>query len=297
MEMDIQDMMSIVSNLVNNVSMKYCTKCGSEIPDDAKFCTKCGRPVDQETSSQPKHNSTENKATVNKKAQNAFFAVMGLLILIVLGSIFYSDYSEKREARIARENFVEDSIKKAKLEEERLQMEEELRIKAEKDFAQFLKDFTIEKLIDLISNPTNERYAQRCGLSQVYRIATEEEYGEDLDLVYGRAIEKGHKLDYGYQLISNSEHSCYFRYHQDTSSGAELCFKKQEDANLFWKKARDYGLFKYEETYMIPRHKIAGGGVLVVDGFEYDGENGVLYILSPPQYNDGFYVLHIGIDF
>ena len=277
--------------------MKYCTKCGSEIPDDAKFCTKCGRPVDQEISSQPKHNSTENKATVNKKAQNAFFAVMGLLILIVLGSIFYSDYSEKREARIARENFVEDSIKKAKLEEERLQMEEELRIKAEKDFAQFLKDFTIEKLIDLISNPTNERYAQRCGLSQVYRIATEEEYGEDLDLVYGRAIEKGHKLDYGYQLISNSEHSCYFRYHQDTSSGAELCFKKQEDANLFWKKARDYGLFKYEETYMIPRHKIAGGGVLVVDGFEYDGENGVLYILSPPQYNDGFYVLHIGIDF
>ena len=277
--------------------MKYCTKCGSEIPDDAKFCTKCGRPVDQETSSQPKHNSTENKATVNKKAQNAFFAVMGLLILIVLGSIFYSDYSEKREARIARENFVEDSIKKAKLEEERLQMEEELRIKAEKDFAQFLKDFTIEKLIDLISNPTNERYAQRCGLSQVYRIATEEEYGEDLDLVYGRAIEKGHKLDYGYQLISNSEHSCYFRYHQDTSSGAELCFKKQEDANLFWKKARDYGLFKYEETYMIPRHKIAGGGVVVIDEFEYDGENGVLYIISPPQYDDGYYVIHIGIDF
>ena len=48
---------------------------------------------------------------------------------------------------------------------------------------------------------------------------------------------------------------------------------------------------------MIPRHKIAGGGVVVIDEFEYDGENGVLYILSPPQYNDGFYVLHIGIDF
>ena len=176
-------------------------------------------------------------------------------------------------------------------------MEEELRIKAEKEFAQFLNDFTIPKLIDLVSNPTDERYAQRCGLSQVYRIATEEEYGEDLDIVYGRAIEKGNKLDYGYQLVCNSEHSCYFRYWQATSSGAELCFKKQEDANLFWKKARDYGLFKYEETYMIPRHKIAGGGVLVVDGFEYDGENGVLYILSPPQYDDGFYVLHIGIDF
>ena len=278
--------------------MKYCTKCGSEIPDDAKFCIKCGRPVDQEeATSQSEHDNSENKAVVNRKALNAFFAVIGLLILIVLGSIFYSDYSEKREARIAREHFVEDSIRKAKIEEERLQMEEELRIKAEKEFAQFLNDFTIPKLIDLVSNPTDERYAQRCGLSQVYRIATEEEYGEDLDIVYGRAIEKGNKLDYGYQLVCNSEHSCYFRYWQATSSGAQLCFKNQEDANLFWKKARDYGLFKYRETYMIPRHKISGGGVIVVDDFEYDGENGVLYIISPPQYDDGYYVIHIGIDF
>ena len=53
--------------------MKYCTKCGSEIPDDAKFCIKCGRPVDQkEASSQPKRDNSENKAVVNRKALNAF---------------------------------------------------------------------------------------------------------------------------------------------------------------------------------------------------------------------------------
>ena len=223
-------------NYCDQCGMKFsfCPYCHEILYAGQSFCTKCGRPVDQEEATSQ---SSENKAIVNKKALNAFFAVIGLLILIVLGSIFYSDYSEKREARIAREHFVEDSIRKAKIEEERLQMEEELRIKAEKEFAQFLNDFTISKLIDLVSNPTDERYAQRCGLSQVYRIATEEEYGEDLDIVYGRAIEKGNKLDYGYQLVCNSEHSCYFRYWQATSSGAQLCFKNQEDANLFWKKA------------------------------------------------------------
>ncbi|MCI8280642.1 MAG: zinc-ribbon domain-containing protein [Lachnospiraceae bacterium] len=27
--------------------MKYCTKCGAQMPDDSKFCTKCGGKLNE----------------------------------------------------------------------------------------------------------------------------------------------------------------------------------------------------------------------------------------------------------
>ena len=81
---------------------KYCRKCGAEMPEDANFCTKCGQPFDPGAISyQERQEKANEEKKINKKAINAFFVVLGVLLLIVLGSMFYSKYSEKIEARIS----------------------------------------------------------------------------------------------------------------------------------------------------------------------------------------------------
>ena len=90
--------------------MNYCSKCGAELPDEAKFCTKCGNTIGQDN----KVDQVKNEHKINKKAIYAFLAIIGVLLVIVFGSMFYSDYSEKREARLAREKFVADSLEQAR---------------------------------------------------------------------------------------------------------------------------------------------------------------------------------------
>ena len=92
--------------------MNYCSKCGAELPDEAKFCTKCGNTIGQDN----KVDQVKNEHKINKKAIYAFLAIIGVLLVIVFGSMFYSDYSEKREARLAREKFVADSLEQVRKE-------------------------------------------------------------------------------------------------------------------------------------------------------------------------------------
>lgn len=277
---------------------KYCTKCGAEMPEDAKFCTKCGQPFDPEAISyQARQEKANEEKKINKKAIYALLSVLGGLLLVVLGSMFYSEYSERREARLEREHFVQDSIKRAEIEAEKIKMEEELKDKEEKDFAQFFDQFTIEKFLNLIRNPENESYAQKCGLSLVYKKVTEEEYGDDIRIVYGRRVEKGNMTDYGYHLKLNSEHACYFEYQADTSSGASLCFKNQSDANHFWEKIWRYGIIQYGDAYFFPQNKLPNGESVQVDSLAYEGQYAVSYYVSKPHYNEGVYEISIGMDY
>lgn len=111
---------------------KYCSKCGAEMPEDAKFCTKCGKSFDEDTVTQSKK---EHK--VNKKTVYALLGTLGLLILIVFGSMFYSEYEEAREVRLAREKFVADSLEQVRKDSIKLaEQKEQERIEAEK-MAQF----------------------------------------------------------------------------------------------------------------------------------------------------------------
>ena len=68
-----------------------CPNCGSTISDTAKHCPKCGIDLKARASRER-----------NKTALYALFAVLGALILIVGGTIAYSDYSEKKAAEEAR---------------------------------------------------------------------------------------------------------------------------------------------------------------------------------------------------
>ena len=78
---------------------KYCSKCGAELPEDAKFCIKCGHPT---THLNPK-TKRERVHKRNTKTLYSFIAVIGVLLLVILGSIFFSSYSEKKEAELSRQ--------------------------------------------------------------------------------------------------------------------------------------------------------------------------------------------------
>ena len=78
---------------------KYCSKCGAELPEDAKFCIKCGHPTVLLNSKRKKYGVRE----ISKKTLFSFIAVIGVLLLIILGSIFFSGYSEKRKVEQSRQ--------------------------------------------------------------------------------------------------------------------------------------------------------------------------------------------------
>ena len=53
--------------------MKYCTKCGQELNDDAKFCTKCGAEQKEESevvSTEVVDNTAEAKPVVVQKSNS-----------------------------------------------------------------------------------------------------------------------------------------------------------------------------------------------------------------------------------
>ena len=63
----------------------------------------------------------------------------------------------------------------------------------------------------------------------ILQIANQAEEGDaDTSVtVYGWGVEKGKPLDFGYEIISTSAHSCYFYHQQDTSTQAAICFKSK----------------------------------------------------------------------
>ena len=93
-----------------NEIMKYCSNCGAELYDDAQFCTKCGKSLSKDS----ENINTRKEPKVNKKAIYAFLVVIGVLLMIVFGAMYYSDYTEKREIRLAREKFVADSLEQVR---------------------------------------------------------------------------------------------------------------------------------------------------------------------------------------
>ena len=68
-----------------------CPNCGATISDTANHCPKCGVQL--------KKTGVQKR---NKTALYALLSVLGALILIVGGTIAYSDYSEKKAAKEAK---------------------------------------------------------------------------------------------------------------------------------------------------------------------------------------------------
>lgn len=57
--------------------MKYCTKCGTQVPDDSKFCTKCGSKLNGEPAESP-----------SKSKKSTLIGVGAVLVVAVVAVLF-----------------------------------------------------------------------------------------------------------------------------------------------------------------------------------------------------------------
>ena len=107
--------------------MPYCSNCGSELNNDVKFCPKCGTPTNQSVIK-----TVEEEPKTNRKSLYALLVVLAALLLIVCGVTYYSNSQELKEARLAREQFVKDSLAQARQDSIRLaEQKEKERIESE----------------------------------------------------------------------------------------------------------------------------------------------------------------------
>ena len=62
--------------------MKYCTKCGAPMNDDALFCPKCGTKVEEVIEKQPTPQSVEDKTFFNEETPKTNVKVKGARVSI-----------------------------------------------------------------------------------------------------------------------------------------------------------------------------------------------------------------------
>ena len=76
--------------------MAYCTKCGSEIPEDAKFCPKCGAPVHAgEMGMQP--DTSPGKKKKRKPLLIGGIVVVAGIVLLLIAAAISSEPPKDRE--------------------------------------------------------------------------------------------------------------------------------------------------------------------------------------------------------
>ena len=293
---------------------KFCGECGKELPQENVcahcgamvnegdiYCEECGRSVKDRTYASAEYGEKSGIDYMKILLSSLIGIVIGLVILAVVGGSWYgyNAYSEFSAAKQAREKFVADSLEQVKKDSIMIaEQKAQETIEAEK-LAGFRNKMSFENFLGMLNHYEKESYAKRCGLSLLYKDVTEEEFGESIEIVYGYEVEKGDKKDWSYEILSKSNHACFFRYNLDTSTHASLSFKDKEEANIFFKKAKDYGLILHGDTYFIPNKKLPNGKGIVLDEDEYDNSiyEKVCGTISSPNYQDGWYVICIGIDF
>ena len=279
--------------------MKKCIYCGAELADDDNFCFECGKPVGN-NSAVNNNIVIENDDTSVPKTNVTKYLIIGLVALLLIGGGWYGykEYSAYNEKKQAREKFIADSLEQVRKDSIKLaEQKEQERIEAEK-IAEFRKKLSFENFLGMLNHYDKESYANKCGLSFLYKDVSEEGF---IEIVYGYDVEKGAKKEpngrNAYQLISKSNHACYFIYIQDTSTSARLSFQDKEDADFFFNKAKEYGMIQYQDNNFIPSKKTSK--VQFID--ELDDSNSIYEIvvgtITPPTSGYGWYDIHIGLDF
>lgn len=307
-----------------------CPHCGAYINEGDVFCTECGKKIEDaptiitETSANAEAAETtvENEDSVKtvletpqveeKEEESEYHYEYeeepktwrdyklpifgGIFIVLFLGVCWW--YYSSSSIRVARERVIADSLKMAHLDslkKAEAKMEEEAKKqKQEEESEKFCKQFSVEDLISLLGScadpQSNDFIAEAGGLSFIYKDVKEEEYGEDITIVYGKYVEKDEKN----QLKSTTSHSCFFQVLLDTSTQYRMNFSNKDDANSFFDKVLKYGVIKHEEYYYIPKNKLPNGETITVDSINWNGDYAPQYSIEQPCIIDGYYSLIIG---
>lgn len=157
--------------------MKYCTKCGSENPDEGNFCQKCGNPFNSQYSpeiSQPNITKKENNQKVSKwnTCSGVFLALIILLVLVRLTMTGIEENSPEYKTKVAEtENFLAPSKTAAEKTKEVISIEKtkERKILLATDSARKTFTFETQEVKSATKNAENTSVAE----TKVIQIQTE----------------------------------------------------------------------------------------------------------------------------
>lgn len=178
-----------------------------------------------------------------------FMLLCVVAMVLFIAQMNYAQNKSSIDATNSLDVICQDSIQEAQIESEDEQKAARL--------YEINKQLTFENFLEMMENYASEEYAQKCGLSFVYK--DKNECGEKY--VYGRGVEKGKKNDCGYDIESKSDNACYLEYSIDNygTPMALLCFKDSDDADYFFKRANEYGLLIYNSILFVPKNKLPNG--------------------------------------
>lgn len=66
------------------VSIMYCRKCGTKLPDDALYCINCGAKVAENTNIDNKNVNNNNMNEGDSKSNNAIYIIALIVIVIIM---------------------------------------------------------------------------------------------------------------------------------------------------------------------------------------------------------------------
>ena len=92
------------------------------------------------------------------------------------------------------------------------------------------EELTFSNLLDLLYRYGEPEAVQNNPLTFLFNDSVQDGEIECIEVVYGSDVEKGKKIDYGYEVLPTSDHACYFRMSLDTSTQANLYFMNKDDA-------------------------------------------------------------------
>lgn len=283
---------------LTEATRKKCANCGALVNNGDMFCENCG--MNLADGSMPTNESSFDVSEQLTKLKKFVPYILGILLLIAIGygSFYgYEAYSAYKTEKTAREKFVADSLEQVRKKSIRLaEQKEKERIEAEK-LENFRKKFTFSNVLNMLKHPNNTAFAEKCGLSLIYKDSEKEEGYEEgqyftyYEYAYGYDVEKGSKKDdsMGYTVNATSNHSCYFRFYSVSDVGMIFYFKNESDADYLLKIAEDYGLIMCDGNLYIPKRQSFKG--YIKRDNDFDPSENALFDISRRGFENGWYVI------
>ena len=146
------------------------------------------------------------------------------------------------------------------------------------------EELSFSNLLDLLYRYGEPEAIQNNPLTFLFNDSVQDGEIECIEVVYGSDVEKGKKIDYGYEVLSTSDHACYFRMSLDTSTQANLYFKSKDDADRYIDHLAKTAPVSYNgQTYCI-RNQEDGMHISTLCD---DGDYSTQYVIYQPVESDG----------
>lgn len=162
------------------------------------------------------------------------------------------------------------------------------------DTLSYQLDFDVKKLVMALKHYEDYGLLDSIGLKLIYEDSYQNEEMEEMEVMYGKDIEKGDKEPIGYALKATSDHAFYYSMALDTSTRPNLGFVNKKDALSFIENTLKTEPFSYEGmTYYIHPKERDGEQYIHIET-PYGGDDfETRYVLYPPRQDNGFWRIEI----